>query len=51
MTSALEVCNLTKTYVRKPWLGGAVQKEVLREVNLTLQKGKVLGLVGESGCG
>lgn len=51
MTAALEVCNLTKTYVRKPWLGTAVQKEVLRGVNLALQKGKVLGLVGESGCG
>ncbi|MEV8516091.1 dipeptide/oligopeptide/nickel ABC transporter permease/ATP-binding protein [Dactylosporangium sp. NPDC051484] len=29
--------------------GGTVQ--VLRDVNLSLEKGKILGLVGESGCG
>lgn len=51
MTVALQVKDLTKTYVRKPWLGTAVHKEVLRGMNLTLEKGKVLGLVGESGCG
>lgn len=51
MTAALQVNNLVKTYVRKPWLGTAVYKEVLRDVNLSLEKGKVLGLVGESGCG
>lgn len=51
MTAALVIKDLTKTYVHKPWLGARTQKEVLRGVNLTLEKGKVLGLVGESGCG
>ena len=51
MTAALQVKDLTKMYVRKPWLGTAMRKEVLRGINLTLEKGKVLGLVGESGCG
>lgn len=51
MTAALQVRDLTKTYVRKPWLGSSTCKEVLRGINLALEKGKVLGLVGESGCG
>ncbi len=51
MTAALVVRNLTKTYVRNPWIGAHTQKTVLRGVNLILEKGKVLGLVGESGCG
>ncbi len=51
MTAALTVRNLNKAYVRHPWLGAQTSKEVLHSVDLTLQTGKVLGLVGESGCG
>ena len=51
MTAALQVQNLTKTYVRKPWLGTSVEKQVLCGINLTLEKGKVLGLVGNRAVG
>jgi peptide/nickel transport system ATP-binding protein len=48
----LELINLTKTY--QVSAGAFRGKRDLRAVNgitLTLEKGEVLGLVGESGCG
>ena len=51
MTAPIVIKQLVKTYVRKPWLGARVEKKVLSGIDLTVQKGKVMGLVGESGCG
>ncbi len=51
MIPAISISKLCKTYVRQPWLGARVEKQVLGGINLTLAPGKVLGLVGESGCG
>ncbi len=51
MTAPLVIQQLCKIYVRKPFWGKRVEKTVLTGIDLTLQKGKVLGLVGESGCG
>ena len=52
MTARIEISNLYKTYVRKPWLcGKAVEFPVLKDISLTLPENRVLGLVGESGCG
>jgi len=50
--SVLELENVTKTY--RVSAGAFREKRRLRAVNgisLTLEKGEVLGLVGESGCG
>ena len=42
MEKVLEVKNLTIGYEKKP---------VVRDAELVLQKGEIIGLVGESGCG
>ena len=48
----LEIINLNSFYRQG---GGAFSKgriiQVLRNVNVTIGRGEVLGLVGESGCG
>ena len=52
MTARIEISNLSKTYVRKPWLWGKPEeKPVLKNITLSLPENRVLGLVGESGCG
>ena len=42
----LEVSNLCKTYIIKKR-----QNNVLRNVNLTIHEGEMLGIIGKSGCG
>ena len=49
----VEITHLYKTYTRKRFLSFGKQDTtpVLRGITLTLKENKVLGLVGESGCG
>ena len=42
----LEVRNVAKGYGR-----GKKRHEVLKDINITLNEGEVLGIIGESGCG
>lgn len=52
MAALVKVRGLIKTYKRR-WSGNSVRAErrVLDDVNLDIEQGSVLGLVGESGCG
>jgi len=52
MTPILEVQDVTRSFRLKTGLfTRAAKLDAVRGVSLTLQKGEVLGLVGESGCG
>lgn len=42
----LEVRNVAKSYGKR-----SKKKDVLKDINITLNEGEVLGIIGESGCG
>lgn len=42
----LEIRNVAKSYGK-----GKRKKDVLKNINITLNEGEVLGIIGESGCG
>ena len=56
--NALEVDQLTRVFdVSAPWLNRVIDRKpkrylrAVQDVTFTVQKGKCLALVGESGCG
>lgn len=53
MTLALKLTNLSKTFAVGRRLFGSPQGQVraVRPLNLAVQRGETLGIVGESGCG
>ncbi|MGB8455237.1 MAG: ATP-binding cassette domain-containing protein [Anaerocolumna sp.] len=50
-TSVLKIENVNKSYKVKKGLNNSSMKRVLENIDLSLYKGEILGLVGESGCG
>ena len=46
---ALEVKNVTAGYGRAP--DGSPAVKVLKDINVSIERGKVVGVIGESGCG
>ncbi|MEM7564799.1 MAG: ABC transporter ATP-binding protein, partial [Pseudomonadota bacterium] len=48
-TPALEVSNLDAGYGRLP--DGSPEVKILKDINLKVERGHVVGVIGESGCG
>jgi peptide/nickel transport system ATP-binding protein len=48
-TPALQTKNITAGYGKN--LDGSLTVTVLRDVNVTVERGQVVGVIGESGCG
>jgi nitrate/nitrite transport system ATP-binding protein len=46
MTAYLKLDHISKTFRR-----GSVENEVLRDINLTIDKGEIVSMIGHSGCG
>jgi nitrate/nitrite transport system ATP-binding protein len=46
MTAYLKLDHISKTFRR-----GSVENEVLRDINLTIEKGEIVSMIGHSGCG
>ncbi len=51
MTPLLDIRNLSRDYARPGFFGKRERVSALRNVDLSLQPGEILGLVGESGSG
>ena len=51
MTPLLDIRNLSRDYARPGFFGKGERVSALRNVDLSLQPGEILGLVGESGSG
>jgi peptide/nickel transport system ATP-binding protein len=53
MTTAIRVEKLNKVFItRKSWFGGRhAGVHAVRDLDLTVERGQTLGIVGESGCG
>lgn len=52
MTALLEIANLTKTFtMRSGMFGDTISLDALVDINLEVEKGETLAIVGESGCG
>lgn len=51
-TPILEVRNLQKLFpVKKGWFGKTRYVHAVNDINLAIQEGETVGIVGESGCG
>ncbi len=46
MTAYLKLDHISKSFRR-----GSVENEVLRDINLTINKGEIVSMIGHSGCG
>jgi nitrate/nitrite transport system ATP-binding protein len=46
MNAYLKLDHISKTFRR-----GSVENEVLRDINLTINKGEIVSMIGHSGCG
>ncbi len=52
MSALLEARGISRSYrLRRGVLGGSVEVRAVDHVSLTIERGRTLGLVGESGCG
>ena len=49
--SLIELCKVSKTYRQGGLFGGRRSVEVLKDLNLAIEPGRCLGLLGASGCG
>lgn len=52
MSALLEARGISRSYrLRRGIMGGSVEVRAVDHVSLTIERGRTLGLVGESGCG